>query len=164
MKASFTLSKIDDIHLKKYNIILKNYKKKIKNIAEILLGLKEIQKSEVFKENITRLRFDISFCNNETIHQINRDYRKKNSPTDVITFSLFYDDNVKLIHRKTADLGQIIVSIEKADEQKTKTLEDEILTLITHGILHLLGFDHLDKKGYDFVVNIQNTVMGKLNE
>ena len=43
-----------------------------------------------------------------------------------------------------------------------ETLEKEILTLICHGILHLFGFDHLTKKDYDFVVNIQNQVMEKL--
>ena len=89
-------------------------------------------------------------------------YRDKDRPTDVITFSLFADDNDAIIYRKTADLGQIIVSVEKADKQKEEnnnTLEKEILTLITHGILHLLGFDHQTKKEYDFVVGVKNKVL-----
>lgn len=162
MKASFTLSKIDDIKLKKFNVILKNYRQDIKKILNILLNSDDIKSSPVFKKDISRINFDVSFCNNETIHKINREYRKKDSVTDVITFSLFCDDENAIIYRKTADLGQIIISLERCDEQKQKTFEDELLTLITHGILHLLGFDHLTKKDYDFVVRIQNTVLKEL--
>ena len=162
MKISFTLSKIDEVNLRKYGVILKEYKVKIKKIADILLNIKEVQKSTIFKKEISKIRFDISFCNNLTIKNINREYRNKDSATDVITFSLFCDDENSVIYRKTADLGQIIVSLERCFEQKTDTFEKELLTLITHGILHLLGFDHLTKKDYDFVVRIQNAVIKEL--
>ena len=162
MKISFTLSKIDEVNLRKYGVILKEYKAKIKKIADILLNMPEVQKSAIFKKDISKIRFDVSFCNNLTIKNINREYRNKDSATDVITFSLFCDDENSVIYRKTADLGQIIVSLERCFEQKTDTFEKELLTLITHGILHLLGFDHLTKKDYDFVVRIQNAVIKEL--
>lgn len=167
MKASFTLLKIDEINLRKYGIILKNYKVKIKAIIDFILTLPELKKSKVFTCDISKIRFDIAFCNNLTIQKINNDFRNKNKPTDVITFSLFCDDDNSVVYRKTADLGQIIVSLEKADEQKTEsktTLEEEILTLITHGILHLFGFDHLTKRDYDFVVGVQKKVLKKIYE
>ena len=159
MKSSFTLSKVDDVDFKKYCIVLKLYKKKVKQILDILLHLPEIQKSIVFKNDISKIRFDISFCGNTTIQELNRDYRNKDKITDVITFSLFCDDENSVVYRKTADLGQIVISLEKCFEQKQNTFEEELLTLITHGILHLLGFDHLTKKDYDFVVRIQNSVL-----
>ncbi len=162
MNSSFTISKIDDINLKKYNITFKNLKPKIKEMLDIMLNLKELKTSKIFNEKISKIRFDISFCCDKTIHQINKEYRFKDKPTDVITFSLFVDDINSIIYRKTADLGQIIISIETANKQKKETLEKEILTLICHGILHLFGFDHLEKKDYDFVVNIQNKVLGEL--
>jgi len=164
MKANFSLSKIDDINLKKYNITLKNYKNKINNIINIMLNIKELKTDKIFNKNISKIRFDVSFCNNETIHQINKEYRAKDMPTDVITFSLFCDDENAIIYRKTADLGQIIVSVERADEQKKETIEKEVLTLITHGILHLFGFDHLEKKDYDFVIEMQNIILRKLEK
>ncbi len=77
MDNSFTLSKIDDIDLKKYNIVLKRYKEKIKLIIEFLLNLDELKKSKIFDPNISKIRFDIAFCNDETIKQINNEYRKK---------------------------------------------------------------------------------------
>ena len=162
MNSTFTISKIDDINLKKYNITFKNLKPKIKKMLDIMLNLKELKKSKIFSENISKIRFDLSFCKDETIHQINRVYRFKDSPTDVITFSLFVDDDNSIIYRKTADLGQIIISIETADKQKKESLEKEILTLICHGILHLLGFDHLEKKDYDFIVGVQNKILEEL--
>lgn len=159
MKSSFFVSKIDDINLRKYKINLKNYKQDVKKILTILFSFDEIKTSKIFDPDISKIRFDISFCNDETIHKINKDYRKKDRPTDVITFSLFADDDNSIIYRKTADLGQIIISVETADKQKTDTLKTELLTLTTHGILHLFGFDHLEKKDYDFVVGIQNKVI-----
>ena len=162
MNSTFTISKIDDINLKKYNITFKNLKPKIKKMLDIMLNLKELKKSKIFSENISKIRFDLSFCKDKTIHQINREYRFKDSPTDVITFSLFVDDDNSIIYRKTADLGQIIISIETADKQKKESLEKEILTLICHGILHLLGFDHLEKKDYDFIVGVQNKILEEL--
>ncbi len=157
MNSSFTLEKQD-----KVKIVLKNYKPKIKKMLDLMLNIKELKSSIIFKKDINKVRFDISFCNDETIQEINRTYRDKNCPTDVITFSLFCDDKNSIIYRKTADLGQIIVSIDTAKRQAKNSLEEEILTLICHGILHLLGFDHLTKKDYDFVVGIQNQILEKL--
>lgn len=163
MNSSFEISKIDDINLKKYNLTLSKIKKDTKAIVEKLLNLKELESSKIFNKNINKIRFDISLCTNKTIHLINKQYRNIDKETDVITFSLFCDDdNNALIYRKCADLGQIIVSVEKADTQKKEnnnTIEKEIAYLICHGILHLFGFDHLEKKDYDFVVGIQNKVL-----
>ena len=157
MKSNFSLEKLDNV-----KIILKNYKPKIKAMLDIMLEMPELKSSKVFSDEISKIRFDISFCNDETIHQINKEYRAKDCPTDVITFSLFADDENAIIYRKTAELGQIIISIDTALKQAKTTLEEETLTLICHGILHLFGFDHLTKKDYDFVVRVQNQVIEKL--
>ena len=157
MNSNFTLEKLDNV-----KIALKNYKQKIKKMLDIMLEIEDLKTSKIFNKEISKIRFDISFCNDETIQEINRDYRQKDCPTDVITFSLFCDDENAIIYRKTADLGAIIVSVETAQKQAKTTLEEEILTLICHGILHLFGFDHLTKKDYDFVVGIQNRVIDKL--
>ena len=165
MRSSFVVSKIDDINLRKYKIKLSEIKKEVKKILEIMLNLKELKTSKVFDKKINKIRFDLSFCCDKTIHQINKEYRKKDCPTDVITFSLFCDDENAIVYRKCADLGQIIISIETADKQKgANSLYKEIYTLIVHGILHLFGFDHLEKKDYDFVVGIQKKVIEQLYE
>ena len=57
MNNSFTLTKIDDV-----KITLKNYKDKIKKMTDIILSLDELKSSKIYKNDINRVRFDISFC------------------------------------------------------------------------------------------------------
>lgn len=158
VKSNFTICALDNINYKSYGFTLKDYKSNVKEILDILLNLDELQKSKIFDPNINKIRFDIAFCKNEKIQQINRDYRNKDSITDVITFSLFNDDENSIIYRKTADLGQIVINVEMLKNK------DDLLTLTVHGILHLIGFDHLTKKDYDFVVGVQKKVLKEFNE
>ncbi len=165
MKSSFTLTKLDDINLRSHKIYLKDYRVEIKKILDIILNTKELYSSRIFNGEISKISFDVAFCNDETIRELNKTYRNKDKATDVITFSLFFDDFNSVIYRKTANLGQIIISVETAYRQKDENNNDlrkEILTLLIHGILHLLGFDHLTKKDYDFVVSIQNKVLRQI--
>lgn len=165
MKNSFTIEKLDEVNLRNFGVILKEYKKDISKMVDILLSLKELKKSKIFSPNIDTVAFDIAFCLDKTIREINKTYRFKDKPTDVITFSLFVDDDNAIVIRKKADLGQIIVSLETAKKQakeNNNAFKKEVLTLICHGILHLMGFDHLTKMDYDFVVSIQNKVIGEL--
>ncbi len=157
-KSSFSICRLDNIYLKKYGFTLVEYRKNVRKILDILFGFKEIQKSKIFTEDIKKIRFDIAFCKNEKIQEINRDYRNKDAATDVITFSLFNDDENSIIYRKTADLGQIIINVEMLKNK------DDFIELTTHGILHLIGFDHLTKKDYDFVVGVQKKVLKEFNE
>lgn len=79
--------------------------------------------------------------NDAEIQQLNREYRHIDAPTDVLSFN--YDmDNPET---KIRYLGDIIISAEKAREQSRQaghSLQFEVCTLIVHGILHLLGYDH----------------------
>ena len=67
MKANFSVSKIDNVKIK-----LKDYKSKIKDMVDFMLNMDELKKSKVFNIEVTKLSFDLSFCNNETIHRINK--------------------------------------------------------------------------------------------
>lgn len=157
---------------KKINLNFINYtdfkydKKTIEKIIRILLNNKEVYNlSCLADKNFDKLEFDFVFCNDEFIHKINKEYRKKDCPTDVITFALFCDDNNSTV-QKNINLGEIIISVDTANKQakdNKHSLEKEICYLICHGILHLMGFDHLTEEEYNFMVNIQNAVMEKLN-
>ncbi len=92
---------------------------------------------------------DILFCDNNFIHSVNQEYRKIDAPTDVISFALFADSEARVIFDNYVNLGQIIISTEKAAAQANEyntTLEKEIINLLSHGILHLLGIDHKDEE------------------
>lgn len=78
---------------------------------------------------------ELLLTNNPEIQELNKQYRDKDKPTDVLSFSL--DD--------PEHLGQIIISLERATEQAKEignTLEEELKFLFCHGVLHLLGYDH----------------------
>ena len=108
------------------------------------------------------LTFDILFCDSEKTHQINRDYRNKDYPADIITFAIFADDDAKFILDDDINLGEIIIALDKVKEEAKKhnvSDEYELYFLIAHGILHLLGFDHQTEEDYNFVVEVQKKAL-----
>ena len=108
------------------------------------------------------LTFDILFCDSKKTHQINRDYREKDYPADIITFAIFADDESKFILDGDINLGEIIIALDKVKEEAIKTNvsnEYELYFLIAHGILHLLGFDHQTEDDYNFVVGVQKKAL-----
>lgn len=112
-----------------------------------------------YKYNV--ISFDIVLCNNEEIQRINKEYRDKDSATDVITFAIFADSvpEERFIIDEEINLGEIIVSLDKIKEQSVEnnvSFESELYYLISHGILHLLGFDHQTRPEYNFMVDKQN--------
>lgn len=110
-----------------------------------------------------KLCMDILICDDETIREINRDYREQDKPTDVISFALFADNaESRIIIDNQIFLGEIIISADTAKTQaneENKTLEDEIFFLLSHGILHLFGLDHLDDKSLEYMLKIQGELI-----
>jgi probable rRNA maturation factor len=90
----------------------------------------------------------VSFVDNEEIKTINRDYRGKDTVTDVISFALEDEEN-NLIHEEALrTLGDIIICTDRAKEQAADyghSYRRELLFLSLHGFLHLLGYDHIEK-------------------
>lgn len=91
----------------------------------------------------------ITFVDDERIREINRDYRGKDTPTDVISFALNEagEEEVQIIDPEGPNvLGDIIISIPRTIEQAQRyehSFERELGFLLVHGFLHLLGYDHL---------------------
>ena len=157
------INKIGKIRLSESKTTLKNQAKKI---IDILLQMPQIQEnSPIFKHDFSTLTFELTFCNDPTIKEINATYRNKDKTTDVITFALFADDENSIVINKTIELGEIIISVDtlvKQAQENNNDIKTELYTLVTHGILHLLGFDHQTQKDYDFVVGIQEAVIKNL--
>ena len=112
--------------------------------------------------------FDIVLCNNYEIHRINKEYRNIDHPTDVISFAIFADSapNERFIFDNEINLGEIILSIEKTKAQAIEngqTFEDELYFLLAHGILHLMGFDHLTEETLNEMWKIQKEMTGEIN-
>ncbi|WAA11494.1 rRNA maturation RNase YbeY [Fervidibacillus halotolerans] len=90
----------------------------------------------------------LTFVDNERITEINRDYRGKNQPTDVISFALEEraEGELEIITEQMPRvLGDIIISVPKAEEQAKEyghSFMRELGFLSVHGFLHLLGYNH----------------------
>lgn len=132
-------------------------------ILDNLLKIDEVRDNTCFSGlKFKSLSFDILFIDDAKIQEINREYRDKDCSTDVITFALFADDDFKMVMEGDIYLGEILISLDTAKAQAKVDIKEEVLTLICHGILHLLGFDHQIEEDYNFIVDIQNRVLGLL--
>ena len=107
----------------------------------------------------------VSFVDNKYIHKINKKYRGIDRPTDVISFA-FVDaegnyDKI-LSSPGVVVLGDIYISIDKAKEQAEEyghSLHRELSFLFVHGLLHLLGFDHMKEEDEKIMFNLQDEIL-----
>ena len=108
----------------------------------------ETLKYEEFDEDC---EISLSFVTNEEIHQINRQFRNVDAPTDVLSFpQLTFEEGEEADVNENGEivLGDIIISVERAEEQAEEYghgLKREIAFLTVHSMLHLLGYDHMEK-------------------
>ena len=111
---------------------------------EILKPLLEYARK---KENLedTELEFSVIIVDNKRIHEINKEYREIDRPTDVISFALEDNEEIEFDHYRV--LGDIYISIDKVREQAKEyghSEKRELAFLTIHGFLHLLGYDHME--------------------
>ena len=119
----------------------------------------------VVKElELEKCEFNIIIINNERIHEINNMYRGVDRETDVISFAL--EDNMDVEYKDFRLLGDIYISIEKCYQQAEEyghSREREICFLATHGILHLLGYDHMEPDDEKEMFDLQNKLLDGYN-
>lgn len=105
----------------------------------------------------------IVLVDNEYIHKINKEYRNVDRETDVISFA-FMDDETNPESGIT-DLGEIYISLEKAHSQSKEyghSFKRELCFLLTHGLLHLLGYDHMTEEDEKEMFGLQEEVLNSL--
>ncbi|MGE0545577.1 MAG: rRNA maturation RNase YbeY [Kofleriaceae bacterium] len=88
-------------------------------------------------EGRATLEVSLRLTSDAAIHELNRDYRGKNKPTDVLAFA-----QREAIAADQGLLGDIVISVETARRQAKRGLLAELLHLASHGLCHLLGYDH----------------------
>ena len=113
----------------------------------------------ITERDFKTVAFDILFCDKE--------YRNKEYTADIITFAVFADspEEEKFILDFEINLGEIIIALDKIIEESQKKeipKEEELYFLISHGILHLLGFDHQTEEEFNFVVKHQKMALKKI--
>lgn len=146
-----------------WNIDEKKFIGIAKKILKFYLSIDEVyQKSCLKGFDYNVVSFDFLYCDSVKTHQINREYRNKDYPADIITFAIFADSDEKFIFDGEINLGEVIIALDKVIEEAEKkcvSKEYELSFLISHGILHLLGFDHQTEEDYNFVIDLQKKAL-----
>lgn len=105
----------------------------------------------------------LSFVDNEEIHNLNKEFRNVDRPTDVLSFPLIEDDfNIQLEEKA---LGDIVISLEKALEQSIEynhSFEREVAFLVCHSMFHLMGYDHDNDENTKIMRKKEEDVLSKL--
>lgn len=117
-----------------------DWEEKLNDVAKVALEQEDVDLDA---------EISLVFADNESIRELNKTYRSKDSATDVLSFPLWDPEEEEV---EEILLGDIIISLERAVTQAEEyghSLEREVTYLMVHGILHLVGYDHLveeDKK------------------
>ena len=130
-----------------------------KDVIEIDI-LNNYVKYLVCKLELEKCEFNIIIVDNKRIHEINREYRNVDRVTDVISFAM--EDNMDIKYEDFRLLGDIYISIDKCYEQALEyghSRVREICFLATHGILHLLGYDHMEKEEEEKMFKLQDELL-----
>lgn len=111
----------------------------VKKVINAMESLYELERAEV----------SVTLTNNAYIKELNAQYRNKDTATDVLSFALNEGDEPEIQGGAAVNLlGDIIISLERAKEQAQEyghSMEREVAFLTVHGMLHLLGYDHIEE-------------------
>ena len=134
----------------------KNWSKKIKNKD---LFFRSICKSFPKKYSALnkKLTLTLLLSNNKKIKILNKRFRNKNKPTDVLSFP--FESKIKI--KKRLYLGDIIISYNFMDKPKNQTIilfKEKVVKTFIHGFLHLLGFDHINVRDYKKMLKEENKI------
>lgn len=125
----------------------------VRKVVKHTLKKMEAEKSEV----------NIIFVGLEEIHEINKTYRNVDRPTDVISFALEDTEDVTVYEERV--LGDIYICLDKVHEQAIEyghTEIREMAFLIVHGLLHLLGYDHMIKEEEKIMFGLQEEILNEM--
>ena len=126
------------------------YKQKVTEIFGI--ALEEVNVASDISVNIT-------FVGEKKIRQLNKEFRQVDKVTDVLSFPLFEADE-----QKQGDIGDIVICTKRANEQARQYGHSELRELCflsLHGLLHVLGYDHIQKQDEEVMFSLQDKILKK---
>ena len=126
--------------------------------------MKKVLEIAIKEEELNDVEFNVILVDNNYIHELNKNYRKIDRETDVITFAL--EDNEEVNEEEHRLLGDIYISVDKAKSQALEyghSFKREICFLAVHGFLHLLGYDHMNKHDEEIMFSKQEMILNEAN-
>lgn len=113
-------------------------------------------------EKVKNATFSIVFVDNEKIQFLNKNYRNIDRVTDVISFA--FEDNAKVVYNSMRFLGEIYICIPRMEEQAKEyghSETRELAFLTVHGLLHLLGYDHMNEEDEKNMFALQEVILNE---
>ena len=137
----------------------KSWNKKIKYPKKYLSKKlnKIIKIVKFFKEK--NVSFTILLTNSLNMKKLNKKFRKISKSTDVLSFSSFSSKNLKLIKDKKIYIGDIAISYEIINARSNNNFLKEFDKVWVHGLLHLIGYDHVKNKDYYKMNKIEKRIL-----
>lgn len=143
---------------------------------QLVQKLELILQEAAAMEGIEEGEVALTFVDDERIHELNREYRGIDRPTDVLSFALneSTDEELDILYEVEDEselagigdmLGDIIISTERAQLQADDyghSWEREVGFLFVHGFLHLIGYDHQDEESERIMMSKQEAVLSKI--
>lgn len=120
------------------------------------------------EEQVGASEVSVTFVTNDAIQAINKEYRGKDVPTDVISFAMeeMGEGELEIVGAlEPRVLGDIIISLDRTKEQAADyghSFERELGFLAVHGFLHLLGYDHMNEAGEKEMFGKQEAILSSL--
>ena len=150
----------------KINVIVqdKNWLRFIKNPETYLKRkIKNIQNTKLFKNK--KYSFSLQLSNDKEIKLLNKNFRKKNKSTDILSFPNQTKKNFLSLKKKNFDiyLGDIIINFKKMNSSSKILFEKHFDILWIHGLVHLFGYDHKRNKNFKKMNSIEKQLLKKLN-
>lgn len=127
--------------------------------------LDKVLKRTLKVEKVKNALFTVILVDENKIQELNRDYRKIDKVTDVISFA--FEDNDKKEYNKMRILGEIYICIPRMKEQAIEYGHGETRELAflgVHGLLHLLGYDHMKKDDEEIMFGKQELILNGFNQ
>lgn len=143
------------MNIEVFNETNDNLEKELNELKELLYN---ICKDEALNEG----EFNIIIVDNNKIQELNKEYRNIDTVTDVISFALEDDDTYKLDNYRM--LGDIYICVDKVHSQAEEyghSFKRELSFLAVHGLLHLLGYDHMEEKEEKIMFGKQEEVLSR---
>ena len=142
----------------------KSWHKKIKNPKKYFIKkLKKISKIVKFF-NSKNVIFTILLTSSSNMKKLNKKFRRKNKSTDVLSFPFFSPKNLKLVSEKKIYIGDIATSYEIINSRsKRNNFFLEFDKVWVHGLLHLVGYQHVKNNDYFIMNKIEKRILDSIN-
>ncbi|SET41229.1 probable rRNA maturation factor [Natronincola peptidivorans] len=144
-------------------LVVDNRQTNVEIEEEVIITLEKAAKESLAYEGWDQdFEVSLSLVDNKEIQQLNKTYRDKDCPTDVLSFPMMDDDD-PVMEEKI--LGDIVISVEKAVEQAEEyghSFLREMTYLTVHSMFHLMGYDHMDEESTKEMRLKEEAVLTKL--